>query len=575
LSRKAASAAGRRKREREQKVRRNKAAIIFASNWLRAVALRVPYAMRNPFSTALAAFLLLASPATAQSMDNANNRQDAVSAVDQAIAADPVSDAIRGLLTEGQWKPSLVKLDWDTLRNFYRRRDDAAAWTDDGTVEAVRDALANADREGLRASDYGIDSIQPPDDGDPGRWARYDILLTNSVLRYAHDARLGRVKPGAVYDDVDFGARGFDAPAELQSALSNQTLDSFLNSLPPPQPGYAALRKLLAAYRDIASDGGWQSLPDTRTITNRPRDPLFSQLRDRMQAEDAVLKEGGTAPATVHEAVAVFQREHGLTPSGVADRKTIDELNVGVDARIAEIEANMERWRWQPRAADPRYVVVNVPSETLTVFDSGRSILTSRVVVGRESDPTPLLYTEAQALTVNPVWNIPADIMKKEILPKARAHPGYLKREHIEVVDRASLHYKQLPGPRNALGSLRIDIPNRFNIYLHDTPGRSLFARNERDESHGCIRVEQILPLASVALTGDPDAAVPDLRATIASGQTRQYDLDNTLPVYVVYRTMTVDENGAVRFWPDIYGRDDQLTTALKNRNVGMRISVL
>jgi murein L,D-transpeptidase YcbB/YkuD len=531
--------------------------------------------MRNLCVTALAAFLLLAQAAFAQSTDDGSDLQDGVGAVDQAIAADPVSDAIRGLLAEAQWKPSLVKLEWKQLQDFYQRRNDAAAWSSGDLSQSARSAISNAGREGLDADNYAIDSIQPPADDDPGRWARYDVLLTNAVLRYAHDVRLGRVKPGAVYDDVDFGTPDFDAPAELQNALSNDTLDSFLNSLPPPQSGYAALRNLLASYEDIASNGGWQSLPDTRTIANRERDPLFSKLKSRMHAESAVLAEGGRPPATAHEAIFIFQREHGLAPTGVADKKTIDELNIGVDARISEIEANMERWRWQPRASDARYVVVNVPSETLNVFDAGQSILTSRVVVGREKDPTPLLYTEADSLTVNPVWNIPADIVKKEILPKARAHPGYLKRQNIEVVDRASLRYKQLPGPKNALGSLRINIPNRFAIYLHDTPGRSLFRRNERDESHGCIRVEQILPLASIALTGNPDSAVPDLKDSIASRQTRQYDFDNTLPVYVVYRTVTADADGGVRFWPDLYGRDDDLIAALKNRNVGTRISVL
>jgi murein L,D-transpeptidase YcbB/YkuD len=529
--------------------------------------------MRNPISLALLILVSLTPAADAQSTNNDDGAyQDAVS---QNVSTDPVSDAIQGLLNDAQWKPSAVKLDWQRLKDFYQRRNFAAAWADGDAAARVRDALSNSDREGLEPDDYAIDAIQPPQDNDPGRWARYDVLLTNSVLRYARDARLGRVTATSVYDDVDYGKTSFNASAELQNALANGNIAAFVNSLPPPQPEYAALRDLLAKYQGIADHGGWQALPDTRTIPSRERDPLFAKLKARMRAEGSVLAQGGAPPTTVHAAIEAFQREHGLPVTRVADKKTIDELNVGVDARIAEIKANMERWRWQPRASDTRYVVVNVPAETLDVFDSGQSVLSSRVVVGRADSPTPLLYTEATSLTVNPVWHIPADIVKKEILPRARAHPGYLKRQHIEVVDRGALRFKQLPGPNNALGSLRIDMPNKFNIYLHDTPGRSLFARNERDESHGCIRVEQILPLASIALTGNPDQAVSDLKDAIDTRQTRQYDFNNTLPVYVVYRTVSVASDGSVQFWPDIYGRDAPLEAALKNRNVGTRVSVL
>jgi murein L,D-transpeptidase YcbB/YkuD len=387
------------------------------------------------------------------------------------------------------------------------------------------------------------------------------------LLLYAHDVHQGRIAPNDAYTDAEFKSHGNDYPAELQAALQNNNLDDFLKSLPPPQDGYRALRDLLARYRQVAASGGWKQVAERPQTSRHRGDTLLRRLKTRLAAEDPAY--GST---DIRHAISEFQENHNLRPTGAPDQATLAELNVDANTRIAQIEANMERWRWLPRNFEQRYVEVNVPSAYLNVVDNGQVILDSRVVVGREKDPTPMLRAEASSITINPVWNIPSKIARKEIWPKYMRHRSYFRSQRIRVVDGSRL--EQLPGPKNPLGTIRIEMPNRFNVYLHDTPGQSVFARNLRDESHGCMRVEQILGLASIALAGNRNDAIADLRSAIDSKETQTVALPAPLPVYVVYWTVTA-KDGTAQFWPDIYGRDDQLIAELQKRNVGEHVSML
>ena len=185
-------------------------------------------------------------------------------------------------------------------------------------------------------------------------------------------------------------------------------------------------------------------------------------------------------------------------------------------------------------------------------------MLTSRIVAGKAATPTLLFAATVVAVTVNPYWNIPASIARNEILPKERAHPGYLAAEHIERMPDGGL--RQTPGDFNALGRLKLEMPNRFNSYLHDTPAKTLFARTDRHFSHGCMRVEQIRQLASLVLTGAPSAALQRIDAAIDADETVRIPLDKPLPVYVLYWTVIAHRGGAVDF---LYGRDGRLLAAL------------
>ena len=482
----------------------------------------------------------------------------------EADTSQGADSEIRRELQQANWKPEHAVLDWQALRRFYASRNFQPAWSADAQSNEALRVLNRADQEGLVPDDYNAREIHRPADQNAVSSAHFDLLLTNSVLRYARDVRVGRLPPDRVYDDASLPKQRYDPSGELMSALANDSLADYFASLPPPQDGYRDLRTLLGRYREIASSGGWPTIRSTSEIGRHAKRRLAQRL---------AIEEGGAQP--IDQALADFQTHHGLNATGTLDERTVQELNVAAASRVDQIAMNMERWRWLPRVFPGRFVEVNVPPASLTAYDNGQEILRSRVVVGRAKDPTPLLHADATSITVNPRWEIPEKIARKEILPKLRAHPSYLSTHHIELVSHSPLRLRQLPGPDNALGSIKIDMPNRFDVYLHDTPGQSAFERDKRDESHGCMRVEQILPLASFALSENTNAAMPDIQNAIASGETQKIALPSALPVYVLYWTVAQGDDGKAQFWPDVYGRDPQLHEALKNRVETPRFSML
>jgi murein L,D-transpeptidase YcbB/YkuD len=485
------------------------------------------------------------------------------------VTGDPDGTVLRHILAGMNWKPRDVALDWQRLRQFYANRGYRPAWTSkDNSARAIQ-ALIHSDEEGLSPTNYKGDEIRAPSGDDANALAHFDLLLTNSVLRYTHDARQGQISAEQAYADAALPKQRYDAVGDLNAALNNDTFGDYLAGLPPQQDGYRALHALLARYREIAAQGGWSTIPANVSFATRHMRRVLAQ---RLANEDADLSPDERNSDQIRQALMRFQSRHGLRASGELDPRTIQELDVNAATRVEEIALNMERWRWLPRDFGVRYVEVNVPSASLQIIDQGQAVLSSRVVVGREKDPTPLLHAEATSITINPSWQIPNKIAQTEILPKLLRHPSYLRKHHMVFAGGSRL--KQLPGADNALGALKIDMPNRFEVYMHDTPGQAAFASDKRDESHGCMRVEQILPLASFALSGTTDQAVPDLEDAIAAMETQKIALPAPLPVYVVYWTVRASDDGA-QFWPDVYGRDDQLREALKNQVAASHFTML
>ena len=231
--------------------------------------------------------------------------------------------------------------------------------------------------------------------------------------------------------------------------------------------------------------------------------------------------------------------ERGEKPDGDASKS--------VSYRMKQIAANMERWRWMPAVMERRYIQVDVPDQELDYVRDGQIVLQSRVVIGRRTTPTPILRTVVQAVIANPAWDIADDIAIRQILPRIRASHDYLATHDI-TFENGQFH--QAPGPHNALGLLMLDAPNPLWVYMHDTPDKKLFSLETREYSNGCVRVEQIFPLASLALTDDADAGSNSLNQAIASGQTEQLLLPDPLAVYMVYWTARADEDGTVDFIP-------------------------
>jgi murein L,D-transpeptidase YcbB/YkuD len=474
----------------------------------------------------------------------------------------------------------------DAVAAFYEARDFRPAWIGGDAQQAmivqIRAVIARANEQGLRPDDYRLPRDAQP---APGRAsAQYDAAVTDALLRYAHDVRAGRFRPSDVYEDAALAAPRYDAAAELTRALRANAFSRYLTDLPPSRPEYRRLAAALARYRAIADEDGWPMIPGQGGINMGGRDDRVRALTRRLQTEDPKLAAISAPSATeLRDALKRFQSRNGLQDDGVVGSATLAALNIPADVRAGVIAANMERWRWLPPQFERRYVAVNVPDQSAAYVRDGRSVLASKVVIGRESSPTPIVRAEIVSVVVNPPWNIPGDIAARDLLPQLKRNPNYLAANHMVVTDGppndpygrkidwskikpAEFPYaiRQLPGPDTVLGAVMLDSPNDFDVYLHDTPNKKLFDLTTREISNGCVRVQQIFPFASLALTGNPDDGMEALNAAVKTRETQRIALPAPLPVYFLYFTASATGDGEVAFGPDRYGRDAPLMAALK-----------
>jgi murein L,D-transpeptidase YcbB/YkuD len=273
----------------------------------------------------------------------------------------------------------------------------------------------------------------------------------------------------------------------------------------------------------------------------------------------------------LQEAVKRFQRRHGLEPDAVVGRAVVAQMNVPVEARVAEIALNLERWRWLPRELGDRHILVNIPEYRLEVWEGAEVPLTMRVVVGKKDTPTPIFADDMTHVVFSPYWNVPPDIVKNETVPSALRDPAFLQRTNMEVLDKSGkivdassidledvgeYRFRQRPGSSNSLGLVKFMFPNQFNVYLHDTPADSLFARATRSFSHGCVRVEQPEQLAQYVLRDQPDWTAARISEAMQAGTEKHVKLKEPLPVYLGYWTARVSADGIVQFRDDLYGID-------------------
>ena len=330
---------------------------------------------------------------------------------------------------------------------------------------------------------------------------------------------------------------------------------------PPPHPQALRLLEALARYRSVEGRPALPPIPGGPALRLGDRGPRVAALRTHL-AEDA---RGDGAPLpppvapadlldpTLAEAVRAFQERHGLEPDGVAGSKTLGELSRGPADHLRQILLNLERWRWMPRDLGERYVLVNIAGFHLEAFASGRRELDLRVIVGRPATRTPLFSSVLQGVTLNPSWSVPGSIARNEIWPKAARDPSYLGRNGYQVLPDGRL--RQKPGAGNSLGRLKFVFPNRFGVYLHDTPSHGLFDRTVRTFSHGCIRVEDPAGLA-VWVLDDPAWTRETLAAAIATGRERTLPVADAVQIHVGYWTAWVDDTGTLQVGRDVYGRD-------------------
>ena len=400
---------------------------------------------------------------------------------------------------------------------------------------------------------------------DPARRQDGAERLRRQAIAYARAEHGLRLAPGKFLRAWGLRPAPYDAAGEFDRALADGRLTAWLAAQPPP---FAAYRRLVLAYgryREISAQGGWPKVPAGPSLRPGAEGPRVAALRRRLAAEDGTAPSGPQAEAFdegLAQAVMRAQARYGLTTDGVAGPATLAALNVTADERLMQIRANLERWRWVPRYLSPDRVEVNIAAAMAVEYEAGAPALTTRLVVGRPSWPTPSFRDAIESIVFHPPWNVPPSIAAKEVWPKIRRIPGYMKRERFVVRPNGQL--QQLPGPKSALGLVKFNLPNPYGVYLHDTPSKSLFAKDFRAQSHGCMRVEKPVELAKRLLRDDPAWPESRIDEVLASdGPTLEVRLTRPVPVYVFYWTVLSDEQGQVGFRQDVYGWDKRLMAAL------------
>jgi murein L,D-transpeptidase YcbB/YkuD len=486
---------------------------------------------------------------------------------------------------------------WAVTRQFYQKRGDEPAWLDGRQPRPQMDqliaTLQHVDRDGLDPELYATSALaeRRAEAGrgfltakgfDPDTAASLDVWLTYLYLQYVSDITNGVGNLSHLDPNWQIKPSRINAESLLQSAIDRNQVAQSLDDLLPRDPQYLALRDALAAYRAIAKAGGWPTVPADAKLKPGRKSALVRAVAHRLAVtgdysgrfSDAATEYTGE----LVEAVKRFQRRHGLEPDGAVGASVVAEMNVPVERRIEQIQLNLERFRWLPRDLGDRHVLVNIPEYRLEVWDHGQVPLAMNVVVGKEDTPTPIFNDDMTYLIFAPYWNVPDSIAQTETLPNVMRDPSFLEKANMDVLDKSghvvdpatvdlsdpgAYRFRQRPGASNSLGSVKFMFPNQFNVYLHDTPADSLFARAIRSFSHGCVRVEQPQALAEYVLRDQPDWSRERIVAAMHGSDETTVKLRSPLPVYLGYWTARVTPDGVVQFRKDLYGIDEQQTALL------------
>jgi murein L,D-transpeptidase YcbB/YkuD len=483
----------------------------------------------------------------------------------------PIAEKIRDLLAAKTDKIFANKKEHAAVETFYQNRNQAPLWLEKGVesdrAKAAVARIRAADSDGLDLSDYKIpDFAAGP---GPDALAEAELRFTETLLTYARHVQAGRFGYANVSKNIELPQQPPDTSEVLAKLAAAKDAGKPLDEFSPPQKGYQALKAKLAELRHKSGAGMGNEIPtgpELKLVKIPMEDPRVPQLRERLGLK------GDAADlhydAKLVEAVKKYQRTNELKVTGTLDAQTIRELNGPPrDRQIDTIIANMERWRWLPRDLGKTHVMVNLPDFTLRLMHNGSMLWTTRIVIGKPAMPTPLLTETMKYITVNPTWNVPQSIVQNEYLPALEQDPTVLDRMGLKVVrDRDGVHISQPPGDGNALGRLRFNFPNRFDVYQHDTPEKYLFKEERRAYSHGCMRVQDPVKYAQLLLSIErPNEGYTEDKIRRMFGHDEQdIQFPAPIPVHLTYQTAYVDDDGQLQMRSDVYGLDSRVLALIK-----------
>lgn len=515
----------------------------------------------------------------ASSMASADAASVALALEAELNTLEPAKPELRGLPIA--W-PGL-------LPRFYAQRGFRPAWDRAEIVDQLLAAIRASHEDGLTPEDYYltpltalVQELRREPVGDEAQ-AELDVLCTEALLRLSYHLAFGKVDASAFDAQWNYG-RVLPPEDKLVAIVEGMVeatdLRARVEGLKPTHYLYVTLKQELSRYRDIAARGGWRSLPGGPPLKEGMTDARVAPLRTRLALTGevaAATDQPDVFDPALTAAVHAYQTRLGLPVTGVVDAAMMAELNVPVATRIDQMRVNLDRGRALLQDLPDAFVVVNVAAFDAFVVRAGKVVWRARVQVGKPLRRTPIFRAELSYLVLNPTWTVPPSILAQDILPEAHKSAKAITRRHLKVYDRNGRELnpsqiawskfrngttpytlRQDAGPRNALGRVKLMFPNRYSVYMHDTPAQELFEAGERNFSSGCVRVERALELAQLLLDDPVKWGEAKIGQVVASQRTTHVSLPTKLPILLSYWTAWADDQHRVHFRRDAYGRDAQ-----------------
>ncbi len=509
-----------------------------------------------------------------------------------ATAAMTVPQPVQAQVSPFTQSVAIAASEDEAIAAFYAARNYAPVWTDAGNAErrnVLLTVLTRAGDHGLPVQRYDAGALADAfraarTEGDRGR---LEVRMTRAFLDYARDLNSGVLVPKKVDPGIvrEIPVRSLESNLAM---LTDADLSGFLAGLAPTAPAYAQLMKAKIQIEAQIARGGWGDALPTVTLKPGASGEAVVALRDRLVAMGYLGRSATRSyDDTMEKAVQQFQLDHGLEPDGVLDDSTLAQINVGPEARLQSILVAMERERWINIDRGRRHIWVNLTDFSARIMDDGKETFATRSVIGKDvpDQRTPEFSDTMDYMVINPSWSVPRSITTKEYLPLLKKNPnaaGHLKIVDSKgrVVDRGAINFgkytaanfpfamRQPPSDGNALGLVKFMFPNPYNIYLHDTPSKSLFERETRAFSHGCIRLGQPFDFAYALLARQSDDPKATFHQVLDRGAEAAVRLEQPVPVHIVYFTAFPGAKGKMNYRRDVYGRDGLIFDALMQAGV-------
>ena len=527
----------------------------------------------------LCILILLGTTSCKDSTENDNN-------VEESYSENAPLGSIKEIEKLLSQKNQAGFLQLDSIKKYYESNPNPV-WSDLKFRALFIEILKKTDLEGLSYSEYHgqeIDTLTAHiRELNNKERSRLDVLLTDAYFQYSSHLLNGKIEPRKIHEVFDIPRNEASLKNLLKESSEANDIEVALNKIRPTNPIYT---QLIAALKEFEAKKNefeeFKPIEDGELIKPGMQDGRMPKIKFRLMALgylDNIDPFTYDHSEAVQKAIKSLQLDNGLLGDGIVGNSTIALLNIDYKDRYNQILANLERWRWYPRNLGKHYVLVNIANYKLEIIKDDKIVSSHKTMVGTDVRKTPIFSETIKYIVFNPTWTIPPTIKSKDVIPGIRKNTDYLSKKHLNVYSSNgekldpseidwnsnavnSYTYRQYPGSSNPLGVVKIIYPNKHLIYLHDTPSKSLFSRNSRAQSSGCIRVEAALDLAKYLLEDQPEYNSKKIEEILATGKTTQVKMKQQIQVHHFYWTAWL-ENGKPKFTEDIYKYDEKIISEL------------